>query len=112
MTISDFVCWVLRVPVSSKGYNIICKAIRYILANKAELKLYEYLENEFDKNRSCIEKNIRDAKAKSLELMSQENYTKIFRSLDKNSIKTIEFVLYAARYYEEEFSDEDKEGRY
>lgn len=111
MSISDFVCWVLRVPISSKGYNIICKAIKYILSNKAELKLYEYLEKEFDKNQSCIEKNIRDAKAKSLELMSEENYAKVFRSLEKDSIKTTDFVLYAARYYEEEFGNEDKEGR-
>lgn len=111
MTVSDFVCWVLRVPISSRGFNIICRAIEHVIESGDATNLYEHLQEEFSKTYSGIEKNIRDAKMKSLELMSPDNYSKVFRCLEKNSIKTRDFVLYSARYYKEEFLNEDKDRR-
>lgn len=111
MLVSDFVCWVLRVPISSKGYSLICTAIKYIVETSDSIGLYDYLQSKYkDRNYSSIEKNIRDAKAKSFELISEENYSKVFHSLDKSSIKTKDFILYAAKYYAEEFIHENEEN--
>lgn len=106
MSISDFVCYVLRVPASLDGYVYTCRALKYVLENGGDSGFYEHLNGEFDKSYSCIEKALRLAKTKAVARMSKDDYLNIFQG--DEDIKVKEFICYAAQYYRKEFmKDED-----
>lgn len=105
MTVSDFVCYVLRVPVNLDGFILVSKAIQYVLDNEGDSRFYEYLQAQCDKSYACIEKSIRLAKNKAIERMNSDDYTKIYQGQD---VKTKEFICYAAQYYRKEFGNESQ----
>lgn len=108
MSIPDFVCYVLNVPVSLSGYSYVCKAIEYVLNNDGETRFYEHLQKVCNKNFSCIEKSLRLVKNKSLNRMLGEDYEAIFGRLDKSEVKVKDFICYAAVYYRKEYMNENK----
>lgn len=107
MSISDFVCYVLRVPANLDGYIYTCKAIEYVISNKGDARFYEHLQGECGKSYACIEKGLRLAKTKALERMSDEDFIRIFLT-SQRKIKAKEFICYAAQYYRKEFGNENK----
>ena len=106
MSISDFVCYVLKVPANLDGYVYICKAIQYVVEHNGDSGFYEHLQSECHKSYACLEKSIRFAKTKSLERMSEDDYTKIFLTSERE-LKAKEFICYAAQYYRKEFVNEN-----
>lgn len=105
MSISDFVCYVLKVPANLDGYVYICKAIRYVVDHNGESGFYEYLQSECHKSYACIEKGIRLAKNKALKRILNEDFVKIY-PIDQRAMKAKEFICYAAQYYRKEFVNE------
>lgn len=106
MSISDFVCYVLKVPADLNGFVYTCKAIKHVLESGGEPNFYEALEKELNKDRGCIERCLRLAKEKALKRMLKSDYKKIFG--DMENIKGKEFICYSAQYYRKEFMNEDK----
>lgn len=104
MSVSDFVCYVLRVPATLDGYAYMCKAIQYVVSHNGDSRFYEHLQGESDKSYACIEKALRLAKSKAVEKMSTEDYNRIFQGQE---VKTKEFICYAAQYYRKEFMNEE-----
>lgn len=105
MSISDFVCYVLRVPANLDGYIYTCKAIEYVISHEGDARFYEHLQGECGKSYACIEKALRLAKSKAVERMSAEDYNKIYQG---QAVKTKEFICYAAQYYRKEFINEEQ----
>lgn len=105
MSISDFVCYVLRVPANLDGYAYTCKALKYLVEHDGSPRFYEHLQAEYGKSFSCIEKSLRLAKTKAIQNMSSEDYGNIFGNhSDRVTVK--EFICYAAQYYRKEFINE------
>ena len=108
MSVTDFVCYVLQVPVNLDGFIYTCKAIKYVLDNNEDPRFYEHLQKELGKSYACIEKGLRLAKSKSLSSIDKTAYKSIYG--EKESIKTKEFIWYAAHYYGKEIMKvEDKD---
>ena len=107
MSISDFVCYILKVPANLDGYVYICKAIRYVVEHNGDSGFYEHLQGECGKSYACIEKGLRLAKTKALKRMSDEDFIRIFLTSERE-IKAKEFICYAAQYYRKEFGNENK----
>ena len=107
MSISDFVCYVLKVPANLDGYVYICKAIKYVVEHNGDSGFYEHLQSECGKSYACIEKGLRLAKTKALKRMSDEDFIRIFLKSERE-IKAKEFICYAAQYYRKEFGNENE----
>lgn len=103
MSISDFVCYVLRMPTNIDGYVYTCRAIKYVIEHDGDSRFYECLQGEFNKSYACIEKSLRLAKNKAIDKMLYEDIHKIFLDRHKDELKTKEFICYAAQYYRKEF---------
>lgn len=103
MTVPDFVCDVLKVPISLDGYAYMCEAIAYMVKTDKDLRFYTHLMETYGKSYSCIEKSLRLAKTKALESMSEEEFAKIFPNHSREElIRTKEFLAYAVRYFRKE----------
>lgn len=105
MSVSDFVCYVLRVPTNLDGFKYACIAIQYILEHNSDHRFYEHLQEQFEKSKSCIEKSLRLAKVKAVNRMNREDYMKIF--CGSQEVTSKEFICYAAQFYRKEYMNED-----
>lgn len=105
MTVSDYVCYVLRVPANLDGFMLVTKAIQYVLDNDGDSRFYEYLQANCDKNYACIEKALRLAKTKAIEKMPDSDFIKVFNGEERDTITVKVFVCYAAQYYRKEFGN-------
>lgn len=107
MSVQDFVCYVLKVPVHIDGYVYICKAIKFILTNDGDPRFYEHLCVECNKDKKCIERSLRLAKEKSISSIPESDYEKIFMRTKNDGITSKEFICYAAQFYRKEFKSEE-----
>lgn len=103
MSIQDFVCYVLKVPVNLIGYGYICSSIEYVVENNGDPDFYGYVSDLYEKNYAAIEKCIRLAKDKSVDRMCDSDYAAIFLKTKKEGVSTKEFICYAAHYYRKEY---------
>lgn len=107
MSISDFVFYVLKVPVHIDGFTLICEAIKYAIDNNMSVKYNEYLSVKSHKNYSCVERCMRSAIEKSLEKIDESDFNRIF--IEKpNGVKS--YIGCAALFYRKEFMNENKEA--
>lgn len=102
---SDYVCYVLRVPANLDGFMLVTKAIQYVLNNDGDSRFYEYLQGVSGKSYACIEKALRLAKIKAIEKMPDADFIKVFNGEERDDITVKVFVCYAAQYYRKEFGN-------
>lgn len=106
MSVSDFVCYVLKIPINVEGFTFVCEAINYCLEHDGSTKFYEHLQKVSGKAYACVERALRYAISKAFERMSTSDCEAIFHS---QRMQSKEFIGTAMLYYRREFMNENKE---
>lgn len=108
MSIKEFVTYVLKVPVHLNGYMCICNAIKYVVESD-DPKFYKVLtKDSTGMTLRQSERNIRTAKQKSLENITEIDKQHIFAKC--TSITNSEYICRAAQFYMREYKHENKAG--
>lgn len=105
MSILDFVCDHLKVPVDIDGYNYSVKAIKFVVENSGDSRFYDHLCEQCGKSRGNVERCLRFAKSKAIASLSDVEYSKIY-PIAKEDLTAKQFICYAALYYRR-LSNED-----